>query len=60
MSEDEDEKKKDKLRKGLEKEALEDIKPAKGSPDSLKKDEPSLDDVIKKGKKSEKEDKERK
>lgn len=52
MSEKDEEKKSEKsdIVKKLQKKALEDIKPNKGSPDSLTDDEPSLDDVTKKGK----------
>lgn len=33
------------LREELEKESLEDLKPSKGGPDSLKEGDPTLDDV---------------
>jgi len=49
-------KEKSDLRKKLEEEALDDIKPAKGAPDSLEEEKPSLNDVTKKGKKDEEEE----
>lgn len=57
-------KERSKIEEELEKEALEDMKPVKGSPDSLKEGEPDLRDVTKKAsvkdKKKEGEDKSRK
>lgn len=49
-------------RKKVEKDAIEDIKPIKGSPDVFEEGEPSKKDVIQKfgGDKSDKEDKEKK
>lgn len=63
MPRDQDRNKKEKdkgnLREELEKESLEDIKPAKGAPDSLEEGEPSINDVTQKAdKKKEEDDKE--
>lgn len=47
---------KKKLKKKLEEEGLEDIKPIKGPPESLEEEKPELEDVIKKAKKKEEEE----
>lgn len=54
MTEKDEEKK--EARKKMEKEAIEDIKPNKGSPDSLTEGEPGIEDVKKKAGKKDKED----
>lgn len=39
-----------KVKRKMDKEALKDMKPVKGSPDSLKEEETKLEDVVKKAK----------
>ncbi|MFB6075638.1 MAG: hypothetical protein ABEK17_00700 [Candidatus Aenigmatarchaeota archaeon] len=42
-----------KVKKKMDEEALEDMKPVKGSPNSLTDDKPEIEDVVKKAKKEE-------